>query len=274
MKIFYIIILLSNSLLAASWATVTSNKAIVYADAQMTSKVGFLKKDKKIRIGDKSINKNRLYPFIYQKKVLYIKRSDIQTSDELLALNSAMDRVLKKTVNIKPFQKLGLGFGLSMSNLSSTESYDNINDKSMNLYNFALAGYYMRPSKKDGFKISFDYSNGSLDEESLSLFNIDFYYLKRLINYKRIKLYASGGILVTPLLTYAYGSDFTQNGSGYGASLGLESSYKLTKKMNLDLAFNYRYQQLSVKLPQGISPSSYEPTIVSPRLELSFSYSY
>jgi hypothetical protein len=264
----------SYGVLAASWATVIVSKAVVYADAQMTSKVGFLKKDKKIRIGDKSINKNRLYPFIYQKRVLYIKRSDIQTSDELLALSSAMDRALKKTVNIQPYQKLSLGLGLSHSDISSSKSYDSVNEKTMNFFSLTLAGYHMRPSKKDGFKISFDYSSASLEEETLSLLNIDLYYLKRLISYKRIKLYANAALLVTPLFTYRYGDDFTQNGSGFGASLGAESSYMLTRNLNLDLSFDYRYQSLSVDLPSGINPSNYKPTIISPRLGLAVSYSY
>lgn len=275
MKLIYVLLnlIILKSVSAASWATVTSDKAVVYADAQMTSKVGYLKKDKKIRIGEKSVNNNKLYPLVYQKRVLYIKKIDIQTSDELLALSSAMDRALKKSTSIEPYQKVSFGVGVSAVGISSDKSYKD-NTKSMNMINTTLAGYYVRPSKKDAFKVSFDYSSGEVDEESISLLNLDFYYLKRLIGYKRFKLFASAGLLLCPLFTYSYAEDFTQNGSGFGASIGLESSYMLTKNLEINLNFDYRYQRLKVDLPSGIEPSRYEPTIISPRLAIGLSYSY
>lgn len=273
-NILFILTLFSFTAYSASWATVKVKKAVVYADKEMSSEVGFLRKDKKVRIGDKARNKGQVFPFIYQKKVLYIKKSDIQTSAELLALSSAMERIKRKTLSTDNFQKVGITAGIGTYNLQSNESYDNINSKSLSTFNLSILGHHIRPVSKDAFKVVIGADLAKLDVESFTLANLEFYYQRHLFSLYNLDLYYGAGLIWTPLFSYQYDTDFTKNGSGYGLALDLELSYNISEQYGFSLSGNYRYQELSVDLPETLELKSYEPVLTGFKTYLSFFYRY
>jgi len=275
MKLFILAFLfLCSTAFAASWATVTAKKAIVYADALMTSEVGFIAKGKKVRIGDNAKNKGQVYPLVYQKRILYIKKVDIQTSTELLALKSAMERVTKKSLAMENFQRVALGVNFGLYNLTSDESYDSEKEKSLFFSGISFAGYLVRPSKKDALKLQFSYQSATQGLEEYSIFNLEVYYHKQLFSMSRLSLDAFAGVIISPYFGYTYGSDFTKNGYGAGAGLGLEAIYMLSKRYSIHLNAQGVYQKLTVELPDEVTPSEYGPSIVGLNTTLSFSYSY
>ena len=277
MKIFYFLafsIISLNTSYAASWATVISDKAVVYSDIQMTSKVGYLSKNKKIRIGDNTKNKGQLYPFLYKKKILYIKKEDIQTSSELFALSSVMERATEKSFETDPYQKISFGFNLGAYNFNSDEVYGGDEKKQLTFFSTSLVGYHIRPENKDAFKFLFLFWKGSDGAENFSLLNLELYYLFKLFKYKRLSLFAGPGVIYTPYFGYEFGSDFTKNGSGLGIGGEVDIHYRLTNKISLISSFNYRFQSLSVTLPNGVSPSEYEPILTAFSGSLAVAYRY
>ncbi len=272
--ILLLLSLLSFNGFCASWATVKVEKAVVFADKDMTSGVGFLKKNKKVRIGDKPRNRGQVYPFIYQKKILYIRAIDIQTSDELLALSSAMERIAKKTKSGNPYQKIGLSSGIGMFNLLSDVSYDGINSKSLSVTELSLVGRHIRPIYEDAFKINFSGTFGSIGVEEFNFIKLELYYQRLLYKVSKFNLYYALGAIVTPLFSYKYGSDFTQNGSGYGIAADVELNYNFTDKFSASLNGNYRYEKLSVDLPEFLVIDSYRPTLSGVKINLGLHYSY
>ena len=275
MKIFILALLfLCSSAFCASWATVTAKKAVVYADALMTSEVGFVAKGKKIRIGDNAKNKGQVYPFVYQKRILYIKKVDIQTSSELLALKSAMERVTKKSMAMENFQRIALGVNFGLYNLSSDKSYDSDNEKSLFFSGISFAGYLVRPSKKDALRLQFSYQSATQEPEEYSIFNLELYYHKQLFSISRLSMDAFAGVILSPYFGYTYGSDFTKNGYGAGAGVGFEAIYMLNKRYCIHLNAQGTYHKLTVKLPDTVTPSEYSPSLLGINTTLSFSYSY
>lgn len=266
--------LVSSSIKSATWATVTSEKAVVFSDLQMTSKLGFVRKGKKIRIGDMAKNKGQVYPFIFQKKIVYIKKEDIQTSSELLALQSAIERINQKSMTEENYQRISVGTGVSFYSISSDENYTGDTDKTLVMGSFNLRGQIVMPSKKTSIRLQLNYETGTEDKESYSLLNIETFYHIQFFRHKRLSVDLFMGALLTPYFAYEVGSDFTQNGFGVGASTGLEAVYRLNKRWSLHLNTDIRYQYLSVDLPKEVTQKEYNPSLfgLSSALNVSFSY--
>ncbi len=71
------LLIISFNSIAAQKAIVTSPKAIIYADKEMTSPIGFVAKGKIINIGNKMLFQKTVATTVVSGKLAYIKTADI-----------------------------------------------------------------------------------------------------------------------------------------------------------------------------------------------------
>ena len=86
-----------SSAFAAQVAIVISDRAIIYADRQMSAPIGYLKKGKKLKVGEVKRNKGRVLPVVVNGRIAYIKVADIQTSKDIKLLEKASERIIKQS---------------------------------------------------------------------------------------------------------------------------------------------------------------------------------
>ena len=76
--LFFSLIFCQN-LWAIQDALVIAEQAVIYADEQMSAPVGFVRKGKKIKVGDIPRNRAQVYPIIVSGKIAYIRVIDVNT---------------------------------------------------------------------------------------------------------------------------------------------------------------------------------------------------
>jgi hypothetical protein len=77
---------------------VTSTKAIVYADQEMTSPVGTIPKGTRLMIGEKARQGGRVRTAVVNKRLVYIKSSDLQVDNIEIPIASALKKHRKHQV--------------------------------------------------------------------------------------------------------------------------------------------------------------------------------
>ena len=75
--------------LAAQWAIVKKEKAIIYADLRKTTPLGFVRQGKRVRVGEVGRSKGTLLPIIVSGRVGYIKITDLYLSREMDEIENA-----------------------------------------------------------------------------------------------------------------------------------------------------------------------------------------
>lgn len=78
----------SSFLWAAQDAIVKVEQAVIYSDTTMKSPIGFIRKGKRIRVGERALRKGVLLPIIVSRKLAYIKITDITFNSHLEATAS------------------------------------------------------------------------------------------------------------------------------------------------------------------------------------------
>jgi hypothetical protein len=236
----------------AQWATVSSKKAVIYSDVEMTSVIGYVKRGKKIRVGNKAKNKGRLLPLIVNKKVLYIEIKDIQTNEKLAQLNNAIERVKKKSEVIESESRISVTGGALFSNTSSPD-FDGESDDVFT--GGGAFGYFGNLRKKTLYRSGLSYYTlqESRDDKqfSFSLMSIPIDYYIPLIKTSHYDFHIYLGGIIVPFAEYRVANDFTLNGYGLGASLGSEMIFKVTKRWAFHAEGSYRYiYTTGFKFPQ------------------------
>lgn len=88
--IFLLIILFSSSLKAAQVGIVASLKAIIYADIDLKSPIGFVRRGKKVAVGSVKRRRGEILPVNVNGQVGWIKVSDLLLPSEENAYNSSI----------------------------------------------------------------------------------------------------------------------------------------------------------------------------------------
>src|SRR5680860_266278 len=84
--------------MAVTDALVMSDRAVIYADQEMTSPIGYVPRGKKIKVGEVARNKAQVYPIIVSGKLAYIRVIDVSTEkDQLDSTRLVAERFQKAT---------------------------------------------------------------------------------------------------------------------------------------------------------------------------------
>lgn len=260
---------------AAQWASVSVPKAVVYADIQMSSPIGYLTEGQKIRVGEVQRNKGRLLPTTYKGKVVYIRVEDVQTAQDLLLVTSASERAKEREKLRQQESKIGVSASSFMASSSDFESSSDV----LAMSGFGIMGQTRKHAEKDSLKMKLEYLVGEEGESSLAILLFTGEYSKDIVHYKRFTLAVFAGASLSPWSQYELGSLFKVNGYGAGASAGLEAVYSVSENWSFQLEGKYQHIKLfGFDLPEPTDENQFEeefsPALGGPGASAILSYSF
>ncbi len=80
--------------LAAQFAVVKRDKAVIYADQNMSSALGYAKRGRKLTVGKKPLKGGKLLRIIVSGKMAYIKRDDLTLEQDTTDIEAYKNKVL------------------------------------------------------------------------------------------------------------------------------------------------------------------------------------
>lgn len=265
----------------AQWAIVKAQKAIVYADAQMSAPIGYLRKGKKIRVGEVEKNKGRVLPTVYLGKLVYLRRADLETAQDLALIESATERVAELDKKGKRESRVGValsGFSASSDSFNSVKGSDD-DSNSLFITGAGLYGFTKEGAEKRALKLKLEYFSASREEVGLSYALISTGAAYELIGSEYFSLFAQGAIALSPYAQYEVDSLFKVNGYGAGFDGGLEAIFRFGGPLALHLEAKYQYLKFfGFNLPDSTSEYAIEqefsPALTGPSLSASLSYAF
>jgi len=280
MKYLLASILCSFYALSAQWATISSDKAVIYSDQQMTSEIGFIKRGVKVRVGEVPRNRGSLLPIVVNKKIAYIKVKDLKSSKEekLVVSATARRREIKK--KSKEQSRLGLAYSRFLLSIEDIEDSTVSDDYAFN--GGALKGYLKNNYSALTYSAEIEYSVAS-DEEELNefqMYTFAFDVLYRVIDFDNLSLSVLAGAVLVPLAQYTYDGEnnqsFTSNSSGLGGTVGAELFLGLDESIGLHGNLKYRYLEIfEFDVPENERlgfESKYNPTFSGVSFQAALTY--
>lgn len=253
------------------FAIVKNQQAIVYADKFLTSPIGYIKKGKKIKVGEQPDNRGLAYPIIVSQKIAYIKGEDITLLDgSVLELPVGHESIrgldLKKRAIVVNAQYFGSNWQASQYNTANTSSVTT-----------ALSGvqvlYHYKETNRYFFRGGLELLSGSQGSESLSIPSAYASTVYRIWNADVWKVNALFGLGFSPFATYTAEPFFRLDGFALSAEAGLEYNYFFSERVYLNLQGKYR----STKLAEFSTPKGYPgfaPLLTGMNLGLGLSFTY
>ena len=268
-----------SDVFAAQWATVTAERAVIYADKEMSSSIGFIKKGKKLRVGEKTRRGGRLLPLIVRKKIVYIKVDDISTSSKETELELASQRM--KDVQTKSDEKRVSLFYSGYAALMSIDAGDTFENQSYDgvlfYYNgFGVRGYISSAGSKKTWRVSLETSSTTSELNTFTFVTLTPELSYDLIKYDNYVFRGYAGVPLIPFAQNSYNSLFTVNGFGAGISVGAEMEFKLRKSIGLHVDAGYKFKKLFFNVPESptTEAKSFNPVFNGAAFSLALSYAY
>ena len=137
-RVFLLIFVLLFScpdLLASQEAIVTTDRAVIYSDQEMTSPVGYAARGKKIAVGEIARNKAQVYPIVVSGKIAYIRVIDVSTEKETMkSSNLTAERFSRQTL-VAPQAKYVASYYSYLSQIAVSKKNEKLEKSSMKLRN-------------------------------------------------------------------------------------------------------------------------------------------
>lgn len=271
--------------LAADWATVTADKALVYADSQMSSPIGYFSKGRKIRVGEKKRNKGQVLPTVYKGRVVYIRSADLRTGEDLVMVRTASERIVDREQERKRESRVGFmgsAFFASASNFQSVEENQNFDEGSEGVFlgGLGIYGQTRKHGEKSSLKMKFEYFSGTAkDDTGLSMLLLTGEYARDLIYFKRFSLEFFAGVSLAPWVQYEADSLFKVNGYGAGFGAGAQAIWRVNPSWAVHVEGKYSYLRLfGFNLPDSTDTYSikgdFSPTLSGPSVSGILSYNF
>lgn len=263
----------SSVVWAKQTAIVIAERAVIYADAQMSAPVGFVKKGKSLVVGDIARNQSQVYPIIVSGKIAYVRVIDVSTEKESVS----SEKLVAKRFMRSAENELQSDYTISYMNYSSQISLDQDNgtlqDKdTLNWQGVSLKGG-AKISPRLNFAILLNYLRGKGDKEVFQVLEFGPGVDLSMIQSSRLEVKLFAQLLAVPFATYAYEEKFRVNGYGLTTGGGLRLVYRFGKNFGLEGFGGFYYTRLS-----GFSsPKPFkelEPSFIGSRLGLGLNYQF
>lgn len=262
-----------QNLWAYQSAMVIAERAVIYADEQMSAPLGFIRKGKKIKVGDIARNRAQVYPIIVSGKMAYVRVIDLSTEMESVESGKLVAERFQK--NTQDEHKTN--YGLTVFNFASQIDLEPGDAQKSSLSSMNWLGFGLRGGTQINPKWDFDMMGNFLTAKSGEVaFNVIEFGVGasfRIFEQSRFKLRYFAQGLIVPFATYAYGDDFRVNGYGLSAGTGLNMVYRLGKYAGIEGFGGLYYMKLSgFDAPKPYT--SISPTFLGTRLGLGFNYQF
>lgn len=273
MSIVLLALFYCPNLWAAQDAIVMAEEAVIFADEKMSAPVGFVRRGKKIKVGDVARFKAQVYPLIVSGKVAYIRVTDVSTEKE--SVDSAVLVAERFQQQTKVEQKSS--YSVSFLNYSSQVSLNKQNDRLKNNDPVNWYGVSIRGGNKVSAKWDLDMllniMNAKVETEAFRTVEFGLGGAMRFFEKSRFKLRAFAQFLAIPFSTYAVGGDFRVIGYGFTTGAGISSTYLLGKNFGVEGYGGFYYTKLSgFKSPAPYSEIS--PSFIGTRIGAGINYQF
>lgn len=271
--VLFTVCIFAPDLWAIQDALVIAERAVIYADEQMSAPVGYVRKGKKIKVGDIPRNRAQVYPIIVSGKVAYIRVNDVNTQKESVdSTRLVAERFQRGTI-----QEYKSNYSLSFFNYSTQISLDKPNDKvsdkdPVTWYGAGIRGGVQYTSRWD-LDLMLNVLNGKAERETFRMVEFGAGMAARIIDQNRFQLRLLLQGLIVPFASYALGDKFRVNGYGFTTGAALSATYRFGKSWGME-AFGGMYY---TKLSGFNSPEPYReiaPSFVGNRLGLALNYQF
>jgi hypothetical protein len=259
--------------LAAQEAIVIVDKAVIYSDIEMKSALGFIRRGKKIAVGDSSRNKGRVYPVVVSGKIGFIRTQDVTTEKDGIDSNRLVAERFQRLTEEKYTTKYGLSYFRFPSQISLERENGGLRDKdALTWHGLAFKGI-LDFKKFWAMEVLFNFMTATQPQEKFRALEIGIGASYLVFETGKLRTRLIGQILGIPYSSYSFEEDFRVNGYGFslGSSLGL--FYRLTSKWELESFAGLYYTQL-----RGFeAPAPYQsisPSFIGTRFGLGANYSF
>lgn len=211
----------SSKVSASQEAIVTSPRAIIFSDQEMSSPIGFISQGKKIKIGDTARNKAQVYPIVVSGKIAYIRTRDVST--EMLSLDSGnlTAERFKEAARSGKRSKFVPSYYFFNAIIGRDNQNGQVKDKDSLLWNgIGLKGEELLKKVYD-FQLIMNFMQTTFKDETFRALEIGVGGSYRLIDVKKFLARIEAQALAIPYSSYALGSEFRVNGQGFSAGAGL-----------------------------------------------------
>lgn len=258
---------------AAQDARVSAERAVIYADKEMTSPLGYISRGKKIRIGDISRNKGQVYPIGVGGKIAYIKASDVSVASDSPTEKLPADRLHQIIHKEPPHGGVALSYHAYNSQIRINHNNGDIGDKSnLKWAGFGLKGHSEISGPWD-LQMQVTYMTATKGAERFRMVELTGGVSNRLFEKGRFTL--RGEVLATaiPFINYSLDKDFRVNSYGFGFGGGFNGSYRFGENFGVEASAGIHYMRvLAFDVPSPYS--SIAPTFLGHRISLGINYNF
>ncbi len=207
---------------AARDAIVNVEKATIYSDVQRTSPIGYARKGKLVRVGDKEREKGQVVPVVVSGKIGYIAVDDLLFDDDLKKKLTESEDEANSVSRYREstLKRYGEHLMMGYTRFASTESKDEAADRPGDDWTFNggfLKGEIRTSKERLGLAFMLEYLFAQNPDEKFRMFEFGLGGSLALINARRFKLKAEVFGLMVPWAQYENAPLFTLNGYGVGA---------------------------------------------------------
>jgi hypothetical protein len=274
---FYLLFLLfffCPKLWASQDAMVITDRAMIYSDRDMTSPIGYVKRGKKLVVGEIPRNKAQVYPIVVSGKVAYIRVLDVTTEKESMdSTRLVAERFQKNTDKIYK-SKFVLGYFAfsSQANLNAENTTDLLDKDALLWHGLSIKGEVLLKDSFD-FQVIANFMATSEGQEKYRVIEFGLGAAYRLIDSRKFILRLEGQGYGIPFSSYEIGSDFRLTSYGYTVGGGLNMTYLFDRHWGFEASGGVYY----TKLLGYDTPAPYEdvsPSFVGNRFGLGVNYTY
>lgn len=273
---FYLLFLLfffCPKIWAAQDAMVIADRAVIYSDREMSSPVGYVKRGKKLVVGEIPRNKAQVYPIVVSGKVGYIRVIDVTTEKESMdSTRLVAERFQRNTGKVYKSKFVASYFAFSSQVSLDKENTDIVNKNSLLWHGLSLKGEVLAIQSFD-FQIISNFMTMTKGEESFKAVEFGLGVAYRLIDRRRFLARIEAQALAIPFSTYSVGNDFRLKSYGYTAGGGLNLTYMFDANWGAE-AFGgiYYMKLLGYDAPEPFEDIS--PSFLGNRFGFGLNYTY
>jgi hypothetical protein len=207
--------------MAARDAVVTSERAVIWADIQRTAPLGYARRGKVLRVGEKELSKGQVVGVIVSGKLAYVSIDDIALEDEL---NKEEDRKLETTrfrdATETKYSQYISAYYLAVSAQESKNTGAARPGDDWSFQGGGMKGGVQRSDSRFGLAIMIDYiyaeNTKPVQDETFRMFRMGMGPSFALLNFNRMFLRLETLFVLVPWAQYEAAPLFTLNGYGGG----------------------------------------------------------
>lgn len=253
---------------AARDAVVIKERAIIWADAQRSAPLGYARRGRTLRVGDKEREKGQVVSVIVSGKVAYISVEDIAIDEDRKKIDIEEVTLTRFQEATKPRYRDQVVFSLVQFN--ATESADTAArrlEKEWNFQGGQLKGEIRTSNERLNVGFMFEYLFGESQDEVFRIFELGMGASWALVNSRNFKIRAEAWGLLVPWAQYEAAPLFTLNGYGLGAMGQLSANFFLSETWGLEVAGGIQAVKLfGIKRPSPFQ--EFNPMFMGPRLSI------